>query len=402
MSKVLSNWAHKINLSILFLWGTISLVASRGVYLPLFVIAGVGCFVHRFQNYRRLLQPEWVLLVLMLGWSFITINWSLDQSFALKQFTKILPVILCGGLCVLYFETLSKFQFDQLFKSWLLGLLAALIFMVLDRLLDYPLVDIVHALPAATYSRFITLLCLGIWGVFLTINRLRQKYLIVGLGLITLISFIWSYDFDAGPVSLILGTLIMLLTWVLPKFTSYLLKIGIIATPILVVLGFSFFMTQDQWQKIAAPDLHNSHQHRLEMIDWASKKITQNLLGYGIGQTRELSQSQEIPGYFIAENGNLSISSTWLDGIRHLHNGLLQILLELGIIGYALIGALILALLRKLSNFNLDRYRLGVMHGYVTSLFFIISVSFGVWQIWWLSTILVLTILYAFKLGHDK
>ncbi|MBW8309565.1 MAG: O-antigen ligase family protein [Candidatus Paracaedibacteraceae bacterium] len=401
MLNRLENWSQKLNITLFFLWGMMALLAPRSVQLPLFIIAVTGCLTHRFKNVKRLTQPEWGLMGLFCVWALASTQWSFDATFAFKEFKKILLIFVASALLILYFQSLTKQQVHYHFKAFLIGLGITLSCVIIDRLCAYPIMDIIHKSPALTYSRFIAVACLGVWGGLLLIpaGRLRP---FLGIALIlALVAFFWAYDFDAGPIGALLATLIMCLTFIMPKFTSYLLRVGVVAGPLLVVLGGGLFMNTTHWHKIAGPDTGNTHQQRLEMIDWASKQIIERPLGYGLAQTRELTQTNSIVSYTVVE-GQLNKVQLWENGIWHLHNGFLQIFLELGIIGFLLIAAVVWILLGRLYQLNLDRYQLGVMHGYVTVLLFMFSVSFGVWQTWWLSTIITLTVLFAFKVGYEK
>lgn len=397
----LAYWGQKLNLAILFLWGTIALAVPRSMHLPLIVIAVTGCFKHRFSNIRLLVRPEWILLGALCFWALISTQWSIDRAFAFKEWGKITPVFIAAGSVVLYFHALTREQVQHHVQFFLGGLAFSGSIMVVDRLLGYPLIDTMHKLPAVTYSRFITLACLGIWGGLLisSRSRLRLPLALVFTTAITL--FFWAYDFDAGPIALIIALAVMMLTLILPKMTSCLLRFGMVLAPLLVVMGFGYLVTQEHWQKIAAFDMNYTHQQRLEMIDWASKKILERpVLGYGLSQTRVLSVEDKITGYSFV-NGRVVTNAVWENGTWHLHNGLLQIFLELGLVGFLLVTSVIWVLLARLYHLGLHRYELGVMHGYATTLLFIFSVGFGVWQTWWLSTIIMLTVLYAFKVNHE-
>jgi O-antigen ligase len=397
----LENWSQKLNITFFFLWGMMALLAPRSVHLPLWVIAVIGCLTHRFKNTKGLAKAEWGLMGLFCLWALTSTQWSLDPSLAYKEFKKIILILVASASVILYFQSLTKRQVHYHFKSFLIGLAVAFCIVIIDRLWGYPLMDVVHKSPALTYSRFIALACLGMWGWLLLMRPLRARPLWALVTVMSMVGFFWAYDFDAGPIGALLATVIMLLTFILPKATSYLLRLGVVGGPLLVVLGCGFFMNETHWQKIAAPHTGNTHQQRLEMIDWAAKKIIERPLGYGLAQTRALTQTDSIKSYTVIE-GRLNSVHLWEQGIWHLHNGFLQIFLELGVVGFLLITAVIWNLLRRLHHLNLDPYQLGVMHGYVTVLLFMFSVSFGVWQTWWLSTIITLTVLFAFKVGYEK
>jgi O-antigen ligase len=70
----------------------------------------------------------------------------------------------------------------------------------------------------------------------------------------------------------------------------------------------------------------------------------------------------------------------------HPHNGLLQWWLELGAVGAALGGALLIGLLRAIGRIGRAPDRaaaLGLYAGAMT----VVNLSFGIWQGWWVATL---------------
>lgn len=400
MINYLAQWAQQINNFIFFFWPFLALFAPRSTHLPLAITAILGCCTHRFKNLKSLLKPEWILLGLFFLCALASTQWSINTDFELHDLGKVSLTFIALILTVQYFNQLGQNQIQRHLKAFLIGLGLVTALVIIDRLWGYPLTEIVHASPAVTYSRFITLACLGIWGGCLMLSNTSYHSIWAFIIIAAYVIFFWSYDFDAGPVALIFGAIVMGLSILTPKFTSFLMRLGILIGPLLIVGWFGLFMSHDHWQKIAYPHVYNTHQQRIEIIDWASKRIVERPQGYGFSQTQELSQIKPIDSYTVRD-GKLNVVRLWQDGIRHLHNGILQIFLELGIIGFLLFASFIWILLGRLYHLNLDRYQLGVMHGYVTTTLFIFSVSFGVWQTWWLSTIMMLTILLAFKVGYE-
>jgi O-antigen ligase len=403
----LEKYAQKLVLGVLFLWGSIALLSPRAVYIPLFVTGicgGIPLFrriPHRFKNIPILRQPEWILLGLFGLWALASTQWSLHPALAFNEFFKIAPIFIAALSSVLYFQKLTREQIHQHFKIFLLGLVLGIGILILDHLGGNYLQTLLNKSSAKTYARFLTLLALGVWGGVSVLPPSTYR-LLFALGLpLGGIALSCLYDFDAGPVAIGLGALVMLLSFVWPRLTSYLLRLGVVLAPLGLVVVCSTIITPEHVNKMAQANLDVSYQERIDMILWASQKIKENPLGYGLSQTRLLSHKSPVPGYAVATRQVVEVP-TWEKGVWHLHNGLLQILLELGIIGFLLITGVIWVLLSRLNKLNLDRYRLGILHGYATAALFIFSVSYGVWQTWWLATLAMLTILYGFEASRHK
>ena len=70
----------------------------------------------------------------------------------------------------------------------------------------------------------------------------------------------------------------------------------------------------------------------------------------------------------------------------HPHNGVLQIWLELGVVGALLMISTIALLGRSLLRSSGDRFVMAAGTGAFFTCFIILASSFGLWQNWWVGT----------------
>ena len=391
----LSRWS-------LFLVGPIALLAPKGLYIPLILISVLGCFTHKFKSVDHLKTPVWGMLGLFVVWLMVSYFWSMNPNVALATLKKVIPVLLTAPLFYLYMKSLTSEDFDRHLSYFFKGMWLCVGALVIDYFMDYPLIDIIHTNRSATYSRFLTTACLVVWLFELTQKYPKYFLAVVGISILGSAWVIWPYDFDAGSVALILGCALMGVTAAAPRLSNRLLAYGAMLAPLGVAFIVGLFMTKSVWSKIAVRPTSGSEQQRLEMIDWASKNFLDHpLQGIGIGQTPELSIVSPVVNYF-SQDGVLQTTTIFASGIHHLHNGLLQILLELGAVGSLLLGAFMFLLITQGYRRVRGPNYLAVMHGYVTSLLFIVSVSFGVWQIWWLSIIIMTVILFSIRVSDER
>ena len=382
--------------------GPIALLVPKGMYIPLVIVSVLGIFEHKFKEVRHLVTPLWLSLFGFVLWMGLSCVWSINPRISLLTLKKVLPILACAPLFFLYFKSLSHLELDRHLSYFFRGIWVCVGILVVDYFMDYPLIDIVHTNRSATYSRFITTVCLGIWLFELTQRYPKYPVVFILLSIVTSAWVMWPYDFDAGPVALLLGCLVVILTMMLPKLTNRFLSmvVGLVPTCLAFLIGF--LMTSDHWQKIAVHPQSSSSQQRLEMIDWASKKFIKTpVFGSGVGQTPELSIISPVRNY-VTRDGEFQAITIFESGIQHLHNGLLQILLELGIVGSLLLGLFVFFAVRQGFQCIPDNRSLALMHGYVTSLLFIVSVSFGVWQIWWLSVIIMITVMFSLRVSDER
>ena len=80
----------------------------------------------------------------------------------------------------------------------------------------------------------------------------------------------------------------------------------------------------------------------------------------------------------------------------HPHNNVMQIWLELGLIGLIIFYFFISSLIKKLDSYNESRIIISVMPLIsVIQVFFIGQLSYGFWQSWWVAIIIINFILYS-------
>lgn len=119
-------------------------------------------------------------------------------------------------------------------------------------------------------------------------------------------------------------------------------------------------------------------ESRIGIWHKASQLIAEKpVLGHGFDSTRVLAKAAE---------GERTPGTPWLALPLHTHNAVLQIWLELGAVGIAIVIAMLAAAARALWRFT-DRPRdLAVILATVTATAFLILTSYGVWQHWWIAT----------------
>ena len=131
--------------------------------------------------------------------------------------------------------------------------------------------------------------------------------------------------------------------------------------------------------------LSPSALHRLSIWNTAADRFTERpLLGIGMNATRSLySDKDKIVRNYYTDDPNKSWHNVFEPIPLHVHNGILQIWLELGIGGALLLVAAILSLLAKIRRDVDGPVMMAACIGLLTSATIIFSVSFGPWQNWW-------------------
>ena len=128
--------------------------------------------------------------------------------------------------------------------------------------------------------------------------------------------------------------------------------------------------------------------HRFIIWSYSKEKILeQPIIGHGFFSSRQMANEQlktkDFTKYQLIP--------------LHPHNYILQIWLELGIIGVIIFFIFISVLLKKIYDFSQINHRFAAiaMMSFF-QVFFIGQISFGFWQSWWISVVSISIIFYKF------
>ena len=128
--------------------------------------------------------------------------------------------------------------------------------------------------------------------------------------------------------------------------------------------------------------------HRLIIWSFVKEKVLERpILGHGFFASR-----------FIVNETKQTVNLTNYELIPlHPHNNILQIWLDLGIVGLIIFFILIRTFLKRIYDFsNINNKVSAIAMISFLQIFFIGQISFGIWQSWWISIILINLILYKF------
>ena len=162
---------------------------------------------------------------------------------------------------------------------------------------------------------------------------------------------------------------------------SILRHVGTISAPLLPGA-----LPDPETQTSRYPSLSHSALHRLSIWRTAGERISERpVLGFGMNATRHLyDQSDKARRYYDTDDPN---KKSWYNDFEpiplHVHNGVLQIWLELGAIGALLFLATILAIVKIVYGKIENSFHSAMGLGMLSSAIFIFSASFGPWQSWW-------------------
>ena len=354
--------------------------AGQNAYAALVGICGIISLP--MVNLRRApLFSSGVLLALAL-WAVLSMSWSLytplqtnlhayKQVEGLTAIKLVLQTVLYGAFAVLARETPGRWA-NRILLALTLGLGLITILMIIDAFTGYAVYGALrHSVHAPDKPDFIQRNagrgCFSVavlfWPVAVWLKRQGWVVVAIALGAGLIVASI-GLHVDSPVVALVVGGLVLVLVQWLGRPAIWAL---LAATVLYFALTPTFFA-------VAGPRLPHFHSDqgvakaswgvRLDIWRFAATKIMQRpWQGWGIDASR-----------------------VWPEVELHPHNAALQLWIELGVVGAAL-GALfwVHVWARIAAAARASRADAGVFAAVAVAYLSIGSLSFGVWQEWWLA-----------------
>lgn len=185
-----------------------------------------------------------------------------------------------------------------------------------------------------------------------------------------------TYRMDAAPIALIAGAIAFLCVWIAGRF-------GFVAVAALLAL------TAMSWGTLSTLAWGD------DLPAWFTQHFTRN---WGLRveiwhRVDELIRARPVLGYgfdaarVVGEPNAVAVGVSRDVNFLHPHNGLLQVWLELGVIGVAAFLTWSALALLGLQRRAQDKPALATTLATVLALSVFWEVSFGIWQGWWLAAI---------------
>lgn len=375
-------------------FGSLAVVApyaSNGtvVLLGVGVLAVFGNLSHGFQYFRRALSsPSGVALVLLLAWIALSLSWSIvDVSAAAGPAFAVIFLCIIGILFMGAIEELDT-RPARIAQTVLIISCVAMIGIFLFEWVTQGVVA--KFLKGITTSKMdfvgrglAILICIiwpvaaliekyygkAIWVVafFITIGATTYPYpneaMFLGfvIGLFTFAACLW---FRRTAVSLIFGT-----------FTILVLAGPIIAKTIMDVPAV----------KAQAIEILGYRQHRINIWRFVASLIEERpIIGHGFEASRPIGAEEN--RYYLETKEILGGSRFRIRLPLHPHNNPMQIWLELGFVGILFYLGILFGIVRIIWTWRGPPIWSAALGASMASYLTVSSLSFGVWQNWWIAT----------------
>lgn len=348
---------------------------------------------------QRLLLSIFAVFTL---WILAACCWSFDTLFSLRSFAMLIGTTVGGWvLTVLFAELPAGFQ-ARLVRAMATGLgLAGLVLLALgvtERLCRINIGHLLLNMDAAT-----TVIAMLMWPALAWLERCGRRREAVILFLVSLGGVGLAHDL-AAKVALVAAGIIWLLARMQPRLVLRgIMTLAITGCLLAPLAALHLPPTQESadWEW-----LPSSAHHRLTIWAFTARHIVEHpLFGWGFDGSRAIPDGKtqlpvvrlkgcrgkgipiDIPGVSRPVPADCVV---WEEQLPlHPHDGWLQIWLELGAVGAVLTAVLLWRIIDRLRRMPAEPVMMASAAAAIVAGLVISSVSFGVWQSWWLSTLWV-------------
>ncbi len=373
--------------------GGLSVAPLVGLLMVLFFV----------KNYKQiqysLLIRNYKIPFLFLCWAIITLFWTSCKYQSINTLSIIISFLTCGFIFIENSMIIAT-EYHSIFRILLRSYIGALIIFLFEYLsngfISKSLRNNTEIFNLFWLDRGCCFLSVCVWPI---LGYLLYKKNFYSSGILYIATGIMLYLSDS-----LSGTVAFM-------FASFAIIVLLITNMVMIywilscILIFSIFLLIVLFHKNLLTDIDDisnilpfSAIHRLFIWNFVSEKISKNILiGAGFGISKCISNS-------ITSNDLIVYKKILLNPMPlHPHNNLLQIWLELGLIGLFLYAFIILKLFLNISNITSDEKENKIFSiSAIASLinYYIIGlISYNVWQLWWLASMIF--VIWMFVLTNN-
>jgi exopolysaccharide production protein ExoQ len=378
-----------------FLAPLLAIYAPLGM-APLLAVTGAILALGLIAERRRpqFHQPAavWIVAALLL-WGAASLAWTLNPKGALLTLAQLSGVWLCA---LIAFAAATATDSRPIVRAMLVGILVALVIYAVERMFGAPIQGLFRDRGTEAeflYSSFNRGLAVLVVLVPAAIIAIRRSYpwlcvMLAGATIALTFNFFGAAMTLAAVVALVVFTAALSGPWLI-RSLGVLALIGILAAPFAV----STLVSPHLVDSVSRRSETVSTQHRLVIWRFTAGKILEKpLLGWGLDSARVMPGGKDtarLHTQFCEEPCVIAGEQLPL----HPHNIALQLWLELGMVGAALGGAMIFAIFQGIAAAPVSRVDRALLAAQASAGLVIAGLSYGVWQSWWLSVMVLAGVL---------
>lgn len=375
----------------------VALYATKGIII-LFGLAVTICFfgfITKKDTHTSSPKALGLSVLALTIWGVSSLIWTVSFDLSLTVARSLFISMLGGLLLVMSLKTLDSRNWAIIGRSTISGFFLGVSLALIDVTTGYSISKIVHILrhsstwghymPGFVINNGISLLVMLLWPTLVFLwHKKRHKLAFMGL-IVTAYITVQSFNF-AAAISIGVGSLSFLMAFFIPRIIYKVTAVGLT----LLILGAPFAMQALPDARTIGknlPELSYGVYPRLVIWQYASNLVMERpLLGHGIRTSRALSKADTQISFLYRDKGEIRTGNT-KDIPLHPHSGLIQIWLELGAGGAILGLILVLCILWGISSSVAPPMAKALAFAAFVSSLCLISVSYGLWQSWWMASL---------------
>ncbi len=357
---------------------------------PLFAIAAAAILAldgRVLLRAARTLAPFAIIAAALGAWATLSAAWSIIPRHSFLEGLRLLFVLLGGWVLLAAALELKPRERRLVATCAALGLAAATLFGLHEALTDASISRAMLHRPMVLLARFdraATVLALALWPVLAAGGRRASWGALCALGVA---ATLWLLFSTAALLAVVAGLAVFAAAWFRPRATAAALGAALV-----LFAAAAPFAVPPYRDTIALyhaePAIKWSALHRLLIWRFTADHIAERpFLGWGMDASRAIPGGEQ-HWADLFPNRNLPAEATALP--LHPHNAALQWELELGLPGTVLALALVLwGLWRAGFAAGLARAARAAALAWAAAALVIAFLSYGIWQAWWLSALLL-------------
>jgi len=378
----------------------LAVLLAKGI-APLFVVSALGVLLMGLIKKKTV--TLWMGLVFLFlsvfaGWSLLTWFWSITPGETLK--TGIPLAAIFFGAAVLFAAAggLSEKE-DKVFRNGMIfGGFIGFVLIAFEFASNAWLSRFLYGLDGkqllfieggytAALNPGLAATALYFWPWSLAVWK-RFRPLVAATGIASAALLLLLSQSEVVVLCLITGSIVyafaLAASRIVPLLLAAVVALGVLAAPAIPGL-----IPDPMVPGKSPPYLSPSAIHRIVIWKNAVKHIREKpIFGSGFDTTRGLYGVEDKIRYLATEKtGKVVWDSNYEPIPLHPHNGFLQVWLELGAVGAAILLGLLLAVIRAVDRLVQGRTNRAATLGMMTTWLSVASLSFGAWQGWWLTSV---------------
>lgn len=364
-----------------------------GVFVPLGMaplLVATGCLA-AIALWRARLLPIWnapaiLALAAIYLWALLSTSWAIDPRQAAFGSAKL---ALSGVLGAVLATAAARFRPRLLPMALILGGGLAVLVLGIEYVSQHILTDWItllrHGEPTfgkSSLNRGASVLAVFCWPLvgLLWTDLSRKAAIAMALGVFTVVLISDNSTAKMAISASVLGALgIFALPRVFPRVLAVMFGAYIVLIPVLAGQLPPPQQSFEQWDRLPF-----SMHHRLTIWQFTADRIGERPgLGWGFDAARSIPGGETT---VIVQRPKDNLTGVEQMMPLHPHNAVLQVWMELGVVGAALVTALLWLLTRR--GATLPARSIASLTAFATlcSAFVVANVSFGFWQSWWQAT----------------